>query len=381
MESCWRSLDYLVSQVGHKKNIKIKIFDVTKDRLYEDLSDAYEFDQSVIFEKIYEEEFGMAGGEPFSVLLGDYEYSNTSEDIDFLRMMAEVSATSFAPFISNVSPELFGLDCFKDFDSVGNVESIFKQLEYSAWNDLRYEDNMQFVSLALPKFLLRSCKDENGLKMQALWGNACFPFAVILINSFDYSGWFANIRGEGDENNFEGRVISACSKEGNNFSFSALIDTDYCIMPQLEEQLTNLGFMPICYSYQSNFASFYSNSSLRKFINDSDQKVVSNTMLQYIFCACRFAHYVKIIGRNLVGSFTTAEECQSRLRSWLMKYIASNDLSPDALTRVRYPLKRAEIEVKESPENMGHFYCNISLVPGFQLEKMIGTIDLVAKIS
>lgn len=399
LEASWFSLLYLVAQAYKKPKIKIRVLNISRKELCADLKQALEFDQSQLFNKIYTEEFGMPGGEPYSVLIGDYEFSNHPEDIEALQVMSQIAAATFAPFIAAASSAMFSLDDITELARQPKLDVIFKQPQYIRWNSFRKQEDTRFIGLTLPHFLIRGpydykhstrivpiefCFTDTKPEQSYLWGNASYAFAAVLMQAFNNDGWLANIRGFTEP--YRGGVVPNYETAYFNTDKAGLIPkitTDVLITDSQEKQLSDLGFISLGNAYGHNVAVFYSNASIQQPTNynssAASQNAVTATMLQHLFCASRFAHYLKIIGRDKVGSFTSAQEHELYLNKWLLNYVASN-VDLDSGTRKRYPLQEAKVKVKEQVGKPGSYMCVIHLKPYFQLEQVVTNITLVTEL-
>ncbi len=407
LEATWRGLWYLVVQAAGTRNIKIKILDSTWSEVSKDINRALEFDQSQLFQKIYSEEYGTPGGEPYGVIIGDYYISHRpskahpQDDLSTLEGLAQIASASFAPFIAAASCELFGLD---DFSSLGlplNLDNIFSQTEYVKWNTFRETPDARFVGLTLPRTLMRlpyrtkpgsykglyfyeksSAQDNTNY----LWGNACYAFAGILIREFASVGWFGHIRGV-PRNQVGGGLITALpvdmfATDADNIASKPL--TDVLITDKMERHISDLGFMPLCQCYDTPFAAFYGNQSVQKPKRMDNNEAIINaklsSMLQHILCGSRIAHYIKVIIRDKVGSFITANDCEEFLREWLFKYTTGRE-DLDWEEQARYPLRESAVRVREHPEKPGQFLCVIHLRPHYQLDHMVSELELVTELA
>jgi len=407
LEASWRGLYYLVSEADEHDDIKIKFLDVSWSQLVRDLDRAIEFDQSSLFRKIYNAEFGTAGGEPYGVLLGDYTIRHKpgpgykTDDIGALREISQVAAASFTPFIAGADPVLFGMDDFSGLGLPINLQTIFSQAEYRNWNSFRETDDSRFIGLTLPKVLMRLPYEydtyrSDGFYFQEdvsapdgqdyLWGNACYAFGAILIQSFSHNAWFTDIRGchEGTD---RGGVVSHLpvpSFKTDKAGVALKYSTDVLITDFSEKILSEYGFIPLCHSKDTNHAVFYGNQSVQGAMS-YDKKIAEinakmSAMLQYVLCASRFAHYIKIIGREKVGSFFSAEECERYLHNWLLSYsTASTSGTEEHLAK--YPLSEARVEVKEVRGKPGVYSCITHLKPHMQLDQMVSAVKLVTELA
>lgn len=407
LEASWRGLSYLVSQAEGHRNIKIRFLDINWGELAKDIDRALDFDQSHIFQKIYSEEYGTPGGEPFGVIIGDYEISHRRSprhphnDVATLAGMAEIAAAAFAPFIASASSELFGLDDFSTLGMPLDLQTIFRQKEYVEWHSLRQKSDSRFVGLTLPRVLMREpyrtqpgsykgvffCERSHDKRKSAhLWGNACYAFGGILIREFASVGWFGHIRGV-PRNQIGGGLLtnfSVCSFETDAENVAPKPMTDVVITDSMERELSDLGIIPLCQCYDLPYSAFYSNQSLqlpaRQAKRNTDFNARLSGMLQHVLCASRIAHYIKVMIRDKVGSFITAEECESFLTQWLFKYTTGRD-DLDWEEQARYPLREAAVKVSEHPEKPGQYLCVIHLVPHYQLDQMVSELELVTELA
>ena len=405
LEASWRGLWYLTIQLEGAKNIKIKMLDISWAETVKDIARAMEFDQSQLFQKIHNEGYGIAGGEPFGVLIGDYEISHRPsaqqphDDLATLDGISQIAAASFAPFITAASYELFGLDDFSELSSSLNLETIFSQKEYTKWHALRENLDMRFVGLTLPKILLRrpyqsKTGSYKGIffyeqchhKEHYLWGNASYGFAAILIREFASVGWFGHIRGV-PRNQIGGGILTTLptdffTSDADHIAYKPV--ADIVITDTLERDISDLGLIPLCQCFQTPFAAFYSNQSLhkpkRQQTRDADINVKLSAMLQHVLCGSRIAHYLKVMIRDKVGSFISASECEDYLRRWLFKYTTGReDLEWEE--QARYPLREAAVQVKEHPSKPGQFLCVLHLRPHYQLDQMVSELELATELT
>ncbi len=407
LEASWRGLWYLVKQSEDSKDTKIKVLDISWAEIAKDMSRAMEFDQSQLFQKVYSEEYGTPGGEPYGALIGDYEISHKPskrhpyDDISTLEGIAEVAAAAFTPFIASASSELFGLDDFSTLGSPLKLEKIFSQKEYIKWRSFRDRVDSRFIGLTLPRITMRlpyrtkpgsykglffyeqsaSSDNEN-----YLWGNACYAFGGILLREFANIGWFGHIRGV-PRNQIGGGLIANLATSHFETDADDIIHkpvTEVIITDTLERDISDLGFVPLCQCYDTPYAAFYSNQSVQKPRPQSTKEATINaklsTMLQHILCASRIAHYIKVMIRDKVGSFTTASDCQSYLGKWIYKYTTGRE-DMDWEEQARFPLRDAAVTVKEHPVKPGEYLCSIQLRPHYQLDQMISELELVTELA
>ena len=407
LEASWRGLRYLVDQQDDFENVKIRMLNVSWKQLVRDLDKSIEFDQSQLFRKVYSDEFGNPGGEPFSVLVGDYEIKpgfqsgNSMSDIDALASISEVAAASFAPFLSSAHPSLLSLSNFSEFHRPSNWKGIFDQPEFMKWNALRKTQDSRFLGLTFPRVLFRkpydlSDRNRFGFRFEEdcsgpgtnklLWGNAVYTLAAVVMRSFQQTGWPASIRGVSSEEAEAGLVTGLPeypfrTGEGN-ISLHCPIETT--ITDQQESEMSEMGFIPLCHCKDSNKAAFYSVPSVQK-ADEFDEEFASvnariSSMLQYMLCISRLAHYIKVIGRDKVGSYTEAIDCQNYLNEWLQQYI-TQDEQASAEVKAEFPLRDASVSVREQPGKPGHYFCKILLQPHYDLDDMVSSITLTTELA
>ncbi len=408
LESGWRGLWYLAVQAEGVKNLKIKILDISWAEIVRDIDRAMEFDQSQLFIKIYSDEYGSPGGEPYGVLIGDYEICHRPskdhpyDDIATLKGLCDVAAASFAPFISGASSRLFGLDDFSSFGSPIDLHSVFRQEEYIPWRSLRDKPDARFIGLTVPRILMRKpyrtkpgiykglffyekVKHQSG--SNSLWGNAAYGFGAILIREFASVGWFGHIRGV-PRNQVGGGLLTNLpvdSFETDSHDVAYKPSTNVVITDTTERELSSLGFAPLCQCYDTPFLAFYNNQSIQKpklQSSATSSSVVNaklSSMLQHVLCGSRIAHYIKVMIRDKVGSFVSAEDCEQLLRDWLIKYTSGRkDLAWE--DQARYPILESSVDVKEHPEKPGQYLCSIRVVPHYQIDQMVSELELVTEL-
>lgn len=407
LEASWRGLRFLVEPVGaEEKKIKVRVLNVTWKELVRDQNNALEFDQSHLFRKVYEEEFGHPGGEPFGVLLGDYEVrhrvspDHPHDDIETLRKIASVAAAAFAPFVASAHPSFFGLDQFQRLDRPLNLSKIFELYEHLNWKSLRQAEDARFLGLTLPRVLGRLPYLDDGSRSEDfrfredvkgpdlgryLWGNAVYSFGSVLIRSFDESSWLASIRGvrRGEEGGGLVSGLPVHSFATDRAGLAVKCSTDMVITDALEKEFGELGFIPLCHCQDTELSAFYGNQSVQKpKPYDTVPATVNarlSAMLQYMLCVSRFAHYIKVISRDMMGSMNGAAECEDFLQRWLSKYTTGDSSGPEA--KARYPLREGKVQVRERPGMPGSYDCVIHLRPHFQLDQMVSSLKLRTELT
>ncbi len=401
LEAAWRGLWYLVLQAEGARNIKIKLLDIQWSEVARDIDKALDFDQSQLFQKIYSNEYGHPGGEPFGVLIGDYQISHRpskrhpQDDIATLEGMAQIASAAFTPFIAGASPELFGLDDFSALAEPINLDAVFTQEEYIRWHSLRNKADARFIGLTLPHILMRRpyrttagsykgvpFRESRGVQSY-LWGNAAYAFGGVLLREFANVGWFGHIRGV-PRNQVGGGLVTTLPVDYFDSDPAGLSPkplTDVVITDRRERELAELGLIPLCQCYQTPFAAFYSNASIQKPQRNANQTVDAklSAMLQHVLCGSRVAHYIKVMIRDKIGAFISADECEQFLRQWLFRYTTGReDLEWEE--QARYPLRESAVSVEEHPERPGQYVCKIHLVPHYQVDQMVSELELVTEL-
>ena len=405
LEGSWRGLNYLVKNSETSVNLKIRVLNASKRDVSRDLAKAVEFDQSRLFKSIYEDEFGTPGGEPFGLLIGDYYVrhqraaDHPTDDIGALKAIAAVAAAAFCPFVTSCQPALFGLDSFADFAGDFDLARSFDGHEFARWRSLREADDARFVGIALPRILLREpyrfdprridgfryAESAGGDAENYLWGNAAFAFASVAMRAFDHYGWFADLRGAPDDLSGGGLVSGlpahAFESLGKSGPFNAPLDV--YLSDHQEKQLSELGIVPLSRVGYLEACVFYSAQSIHLPRSYDRPGATANArlsaMMQYVLCASRFAHYVKTIGRDRIGTFATATDFEEHLRQWLRSYCVANDDASNAV-KVRYPLRDADVQVRDVAGRPGTFGCILHLKPHFQLDEIQASFRLVTEL-
>ena len=421
LEASWRCLAYLLGQKAvydKGQKVKVKLLDCSWQVLAKDINRAIEFDQSEFFKLVYNNEYDMSGGEPFGVIIGNYHichgngHAGTSagragvgqgvagQDIDVLKDIARTCAAAFAPFITSVHPSFFGADDFSDLAGYSDFSHFFEQGEYLKWHSLRTMEEARFLGLTLPYILVRAPYLNDGSRSEGfkfkesitnaqrdhLWGNAAFAFAGVLIRAFSESGWFGQIRGMAPGQKKKGLVcdLPLCRYETDLYQQSPKPSVNLLVGERAEKALSDLGFIPLSAVPGSEYLVFYSNASVQKPQQFDSLPANINAklsaMLQYILCVARFAHYLKVLGREKVSSYQSARLCEQELQSWLHQYTTASDSASDEV-RSKYPLHSARIQVREMQGKPGHYYSVIQLQPHFQLDQMVSSIKLVTELT
>jgi type VI secretion system ImpC/EvpB family protein len=394
-----------VNSVPAEAAIKIRVLSVSWKELARDTERAIEFDQSQLFRKVYSAEFGTPGGEPSGLLLGDYFLSHRIrevekvDDLRTLRGVALVAAASFAPFVAGADASLLGCDSFQELELPLDLPRTFRGVEYTAWRALRESDDARFVALTLPRLLMRApyhhdparrdgfCFEEIcRTREDSLWGNACYALGRVAIRAFARWGWLADIRGtkRGEES---GGLITALPGPDHGTDSPGVavkFGTEVVITDRRERVLGDLGLIPLSAVIGERCAAFYITPTLHQPARYSTSDATINarlaSLLQYVLCASRVAHYIKVICRDMTGGLLTSTEVERRLKDWLLSITVSSDNASEEM-QSRFPLRDANITVRELPGRPGFFTSAIHLCPHFQLDQMTSSIRLVTEIA
>ncbi len=405
LEASWRGLMYLVEKVWReddpdRPSVKVRVLNVSWSQLQRDLDRALEFDQSEIFRKVYEEEYGMAGGESFGVLVGDYMVGRHNTDLDTLDKLSQVAAAAFCPFIANAGPELFGLEDFGELERHRNYEQIFSSLDYLRWRSLRQKEDARFLALVLPRVLMRLPYMDDGRRVDGfvfredvagqdrnryLWAGAAFAFAGNLIRAFARTGWLADIHGVHRDLDDAGLItdLPVHSFATDPFGIAPKSSTDVIVTDELEKHLAELGFISLCDCQDTEYSAFYSTPSLQQPQKYDQQSATTNarisSMLHSMLCVSRFAHYLKAMGRDRIGGDMDAHKLEQDLQRWIADYTTpDSDASPE--TRARYPLREANVQVATVPGESGAMRAVMHLLPHYEIEGINTSIRLVAML-
>jgi type VI secretion system protein ImpC len=403
LEGTWRGLNHLVMNSETSAMLKLKVLNCGKRELFKDVDKAVEFDQSQIFKKIYENEFGTPGGEPYGALIGDFEFTNHPEDIDLLSKMSNVAAAGFCPFISAASPKLYGFDSWTELVKPRDLEKIFDTVEYTKWKSFRESEDSRFVTLTMPRTLARlpygqSTKpvEEFDFEEVALgkggksisvphdqycWMNAAYVMGTKLTDAFSKYGWCTAIRGAEGGGKVEG--LPAHIFQADDGDMDLKCPTEIAITDRREAELSKLGFLPLCHYKNTDYAVFFGAQTTQKPKKYDRPEATANAAisarLPYLMATSRFAHYLKVIARDKIGSFMEADECQAWLDRWIHNYVSA-DPKPSQDAKARYPLREAKVEVKEIPGQPGSYNAIAWMRPWLQLEELTTSLRMVARI-
>lgn len=396
LEGSWRGLQYLVDKSETGERLKIRVMNVSKKDLLKDMEKASEFDQSSIFKKVYEEEFGMFGGLSYGTLVGDYEFTSHPQDMALLEKISGVAAAAHAPFISAAGSDLFNLDSYTDLGQPRDLAKIFQSAEYAKWRSFRESEDSKYVALALPHILMRQPYGQANVPVEAfnfeenvdgtdhskyLWGNAAYALATRMTDAFAKYSWCAAIRGVEGGGLVEGLPVHTFNTDEGDVALKC--PTEIAITDRREKELADLGFIPLVHCKGTDYAAFFSTQSCNKAkVYDSDAATANarlSSQLQYIMATSRFAHYLKSMMRDKIGSFMTRDEAQKFLNNWIVQYVLLDDDASQS-AKARRPLREARIDVTEIPGKPGAYRAVAFMKPHFQLDELNVSLRLVADL-
>lgn len=403
LEGSWRGLHHLIMNSETGEAMKIRVMNLSKKELQKDLERAVEFDQSQTFKKLYEDEFGTPGGQPFSALIGDYEFTGHPDDLGILENMSGAAAAAHCPFLSAASPELFGFESWTELTKPRDLAKVFESTEYVKWRSLRDSEDARYLVLTMPRTLARmpygaNTKaieefgyeefklDKSGRKAvdvphdQYCWSNAAYALGTKLTAAFAEYGFCTAIRGHK-----YGRVDGLPSHTflSDDGDVDLKCPTEVGITDRREKELSDLGFMPLSHYKNTDYAVFFGGQTVQKPTKYDDPDATSNAAisarLPYIMAASRFAHNLKVMGRDMIGDFKEAKDVQRELDRWIKKYVNGNPDSGSEL-RAKFPLREARVEVQEVPGKPGSYEAVAHLRPWMQMEELTASLRMVARI-
>jgi type VI secretion system protein ImpC len=399
LESSWRGLHYLVNNTETDEMLKIKVFNISKKDLAKTLKKykGTAWDQSPIFKKVYELEYGQLGGEPYGCLVGDYYFDHSAPDVELLSGMAQIAAASHAPFIAAASPTTMQMDSWGELANPRDLTKIFQTPEYAAWRSMRESDDSKYVGLAMPRFLSRMPygaktnpveefeyeEDTSGAdSSKYTWCNAAYAMAVNINRAFKLYGWCSRIRGVESGGAVEGLPVHTFPSDDGGVDMKC--PTEIAISDRREAELAKNGFMPLIHRKNSDIAAFIGAQSLNKPAEYDDPDATANAnlaaRLPYMFACCRFAHYLKCIVRDKIGSFKERADMERWLSNWILNYVDGDPANSSEETKARKPLAAAEVVVEEVEGNPGYYSSKFFLRPHYQLEGLTVSLRLVSKL-
>ena len=399
LESAWRGLHYLVNNTETDEMLKIRVFNISKSDVAKTLKKfkGTAWDQSPLFKQVYEEEYGQFGGEPFGCLVGDYYFDHSAPDVDMLGEMAKVAAAAHTPFIAAADPGLMQMQSWQELANPRDLTKIFTTPEYAAWRSLRDSDDARYIGLAMPRFLARlpyGAKTNpvegfdfeedtaGGDHSKYAWANSAYAMATNITRSFKSYGWCTRIRGVESGGAVEGLPTHTFPTSEGGVAMKC--PTEIAISDRREAELAKNGFMPLVHRKNSDFAAFIGAQSLQKPAEYDDPDATANAnlaaRLPYMFATCRFAHYLKCIVRDKIGSFKEREDMSRWLNKWIMNYVDGDPANSSETVKSQKPLAAAEVVVEEIPGNPGYYSSKFFLRPHYQLEGLTVSLRLVSKL-
>ncbi len=399
LEGAWRGLHYMVNNTETDEQLKIRVMNISTQELGKTLKryKGTSWDQSPIFKKVYNEEFSQFGGEPFGCLVGDYHFDQSAPDVELLTEMAKIAAASHAPFITGAAPTLMQMDSWQELANPRDLTKIFTTPEYAAWRSLRESEDSKYIGLAMPRFLSRmpygsktnpveafNFEEETGSADHGkyTWANAAYAMATNINRSFKEYGWCTRIRGI--ESGGAVQNLPTHSFPTDDGGVDMKCPTEIAIEDRREAELAKNGFMPLVHRKNSDFAAFIGAQSLHKPQEYDDPDATANAnlaaRLPYLFATCRFAHYLKCIVRDKIGSFKERNEVERWLGGWIAQYVDGDPARSSEAYKATHPLAAAEVVVEEDPANPGYYSSKFFLRPHYQLEGLTVSLRLVSKL-
>jgi type VI secretion system protein ImpC len=399
VESAWRGLHYLVNNTETDEMLKIRVMNISKKDLGKTLKKykGTAWDQSPVFKKLYEQEYGQLGGEPYGALVGDYYFDHTPGDVELLGQMAQIAAAAHAPFLAAAAPTVMGMDTWQELANPRDLGKIVSSPEYAAWRSLRESDDAKYVGLAMPRFLSRvpygaktspveefDFEEETGSgdHSKYTWSNAAYAMAVNVNRAFKNYGWCTAIRGVESGGAVDGLPVHTFPSDDGGVDMKC--PTEIAISDRREAELANSGLMPLIHRKNTDVAAFIGAQSLQKPAEYTDPDASANARLSarlpYLFASCRFAHYLKCMVRDKVGSFKERADMERFLSDWIKNYVLGNPGSAGDELKARKPLAGAEVKVEEVEGNPGYYSARFHLRPHYQLEGVNVTLSLVSRL-
>jgi type VI secretion system protein ImpC len=399
LESAWRGLHYMVNNTESDEHLKIRVMDISKKELSKTLKKfkGAAWDQSPMFKKIYEQEYGQFGGEPFGALVGDYHFDQSPPDVELLGEMAKIAASAHAPFITGASSNLMQMESWQELANPRDLTKIFQTPEYAAWRSLRESDDSKYLGLCMPRFLARTPYGANTNPVEEFdfeedvagadhskysWANAAYAMATNINRSYKLYGWGSRIRGIESGGAVENLPLHTFPSDDGGVDQKC--PTEIAISDRREAELSKAGLLSLIHRKNSDFAAFIGAQSLHKPAEYDDPDATANAnlaaRLPYLFACNRFAHYLKCIVRDKIGSFKEREEMQRWLNKWIMNYVDGDPVNSSETTKAQKPLAAAEVVVEEVEGNPGYYTSKFFLRPHYQLEGLTVSLRLVSKL-
>jgi type VI secretion system protein ImpC len=399
LEGAWRGLSYLVSNTETDETLKIRVMNVSKKELAKTVKrfKGIAWDQSPIFKSVYEAEYGVLGGEPYGCLVGDYYFDQSPGDVELLSGIGRVASAAHCPFIAGASPTVMQMDSWQELANPRDLTKLFSTPEYASWKSLRASEDSRYIGLAMPRFLARlpygaktdpveafDFEEDTGAAdhRRYTWANSAYAMATNITRSFKYFGWCSRIRGVESGGSVEGLPVHTFPTDDGGVDMKC--PTEIAISDRREAELAKNGFMPLVHRKNTDVAAFIGAQSLQKPQEYTDPDATANAnlaaRLPYLFACCRFAHYLKCIVRDKIGSFKEREDMRRWLNTWIMNYVDGDPANSSETTKAQRPLAAAEVQVQDVEGNPGYYSAKFFLRPHYQLEGLTVALSLVSKL-
>jgi type VI secretion system protein ImpC len=399
LESAWRGLAHLVNNTETDETLKIRVMNISKKDLGKTIGKfkGTNWDQSPLFKRLYEDEYGTPGGQPYGLLVGDFHFDHTPPDVEIMAGMAQIGAAAHAPFITGTAPSIMGMESWQELANPRDLTKVFASPEYASFKSLRESEDSRYLGLAMPRFLARMPygakknpveefafeEDTEGAKHDKYcWSNAAYAMATNITRSFKLYGWCARIRGVESGGMVEGLPVDTFPTDDGGVAMKC--PTEISVTDRREAELAKNGFMPLCHWKNTDYAVFIGAQSLHKPAEYDDADATANAnigaRLPYLFSVCRFAHFLKCMVRDKIGSFKERSDMEKWLNKWIMQYVEPDPGNASEEAKARRPLAAAEVVVEEVPGNPGYYSSKFFLRPHYQLEGLSVSLRLVSKL-
>src|SRR6266542_1148512 len=399
LEGAWRGLHYLVNNTETDEMLKIRVLNMNMSDMAKTLKryKGTAWDQSPLFKGIYEAEYGQFGGEPFGCLVGDYYFDQSPSDVELLGEIAKTSAAAHSPVIAGASPTVMQMGSWQELANPRDLTKIFTTPEYAPWRSLRESEDSRYIGLAMPRFLARlpygaktdpvedfDFEEATGAAdhTRYTWANSAYAMATNITRSFKLYGWCSRIRGGESGGALEGLPVHTFPTDDGGVEMKC--PTEIAISDRREAELAKNGFMPLVHRKNTDIAAFIGAQSVQKPFEYDDPDATANAnlaaRLPYMFACCRFAHYLKCIVRDKIGSFKERSDMHRWLNNWIMNYVDGDPANSSETTKAQKPLAAAEVVVEEVEGNPGYYTSKFFLRPHYQLEGLTVSLRLVSKL-
>lgn len=399
LEGTWRGLHHLVNNTETDETLKIRVMNISKKDLAKTLKKfkGTAWDQSPLFKKLYEQEYGMPGGEPYGCIIGDYYFDHSPPDVEILSGMAQISAAGFAPFFAAAAPSLMNMDSWQELADPRDLTKIFQTADYAPWRSLRDSEDSKVIGLTMPRFLSRlpygsktnpveefdfEEEAEGGDHSKYTWSNSAYAMGVNIGRAFKLYGWCSRIRGVESGGMVEGLPCHTFPTDDGGVDMKC--PTEIAITDRREMELAKNGLIPLSHWKNTDYAVFVGAQSLNKPAEyddpDASANAKLNARLPYMFALCRFAHYLKAIVRDKIGSFKERIDMERWLNKWIKLYVEPDPSNATEAAKARRPLAAAEVVVEDIEGDPGNYFAKFFLRPHYQLEGLTVSLRLVTKL-